>query len=255
MSTSPVQALPRKPWYQYLTKEDRKAFFAAWIGVLLDGYDFVLISFALPAITAAFELTLVQSASLISAAFISRWIGGLVLGAIGDRYGRKPAMILSIFMFAFGSIACALAPNFWILFILRLIIGFAMAGEYSASAAYVIESWPKHMRNKASGFLLSGYAFGVIAAAQVDKYFVTWVDSLHPGWGWRALFLTGIVPIVVAIYMRKTLPEAADWSEAKEKGHVEKNDMLQVLFGGKRKVINYIVVVIAFVSLLLIFTQ
>ena len=250
-----MQALPTKPWYQYLTKEDRKAFFAAWIGVLLDGYDFVLISFALPAITAAFELTLVQSASLISAAFISRWIGGLVLGAIGDRYGRKPAMILSIFMFAFGSIACALAPNFWILFILRLIIGFAMAGEYSASAAYVIESWPRHMRNKASGFLLSGYAFGVIAAAQVDKYFVTWVDSLHPGWGWRALFLTGIVPIVVAIYMRKTLPEAADWSEAKEKGHVEKNDMLQVLFGGKRKVINYIVVVIAFVSLLLIFTQ
>ena len=55
--------------------------------------------------------------------------------------------------------------------------------------------------------------------------------------------------------MRKTLPEAADWSEAKEKGHVEKNDMLQVLFGGKRKVVNYIVVVIAFVSLLLIFTQ
>ena len=84
---------------------------------------------------------------------------------------------------------------------------------------------------------------------------MTWVDSLHPGWGWRALFLTGIVPIVVAIYMRKTLPEAADWSEAKEKGHVEKNDMLQVLFGGKRKVVNYIVVVIAFVSLLLIFTQ
>ena len=255
MSTSPVQALPTKPWYRYLTKEDRKAFFAAWIGVLLDGYDFVLISFALPAIKTAFDLSLVQSASLISAAFISRWIGGLVLGAIGDRYGRKPAMILSIFMFAFGSIACALAPNFWILFVLRLIIGFAMAGEYSASAAYVIESWPKHMRNKASGFLLSGYAFGVIAAAQVDKYFVTWVDSMHPGWGWRALFLTGIIPIVVAIYMRKTLPEAADWSEAKEKGHGEKNDMLQVLFGGERKILNYVVVAIAFVALLLIFTQ
>ena len=255
MNTSPAPALPKKRWYQYLTKEDRKAFFAAWIGVLLDGYDFVLISFALPAIREAFDLSLVEGASLISAAFISRWIGGLVLGAVGDRYGRKPAMVLSIFMFAFGSIACALAPNFWVLFVLRLIIGFAMAGEYSASAAYVIESWPKHMRNKASGFLLSGYAFGVIAAAQVDKYFVTWVDSLHPGWGWRALFLTGIIPIVVAIYMRRTLPEAADWSEAKEKGHVEKNDMLAVLFGGSRKVVNYIAVVIGFIALLLIFTQ
>ncbi|EPD26945.1 MFS transporter [Actinotignum schaalii] len=244
-----------KRWYQYLSREDWKAFFAAWLGVLLDGYDFVLIAFALPAIKETFDLTLVQSASLISAAFISRWLGGLVLGAIGDRYGRKPAMILSIFMFAFGSIACALAPNFWILFVLRLIIGFAMAGEYSASAAYVIESWPRHMRNKASGFLLSGYAFGVIAAAQVDKYFVTWVDSIHPGWGWRALFLTGVVPIAIAIYMRKTLPEANDWEEAKNKGHVEKNDMLSVLFGGKLKFVNYAAVIIASVALLLIFTQ
>ena len=130
-----------------------------------------------------------------------------------------------------------------------------MAGEYSASAAYVIESWPKHMRNKASGFLLSGYAFGVIAAAQVDKYFVTWVDSMHPGWGWRALSSPASSRSSLRSTCERLCPKPPDWSEAKEKGHVEKNDMLQVLFGGERKILNYVVVAIAFVALLLIFTQ
>ena len=180
-STSLTSHPPAQRWWTYLTKEDWKAFLAAWIGVLLDGYDFVLIAFALPLRTNSVDLTLVESAALISAAFVSRWLGGLILGAAGDKWGRKPAMVLSILMFAFGSIACAFAPGYWFLFLFRLIIGFAMAGEYSASAAYVIESWPVHMRNKASGFLLSGYAFGVLLAAQVDKYLVSWVESWHPG--------------------------------------------------------------------------
>ena len=245
------------PWYKQLSKEKWKAFFAAWLGVLLDGYDFVLISFALPAIKEAFGLTLVQSATLVSAAFVSRWIGGLILGALADKIGRKPAMVLSILLFAGGSILMAFAPGFWLLFVCRLVIGFAMAGEYSSSATYVIESWPKHMRNKASGFLLSGFAFGVILAAQVDRYLVSWVDSWHPGWGWPALFLTGIIPIVVAIYMRRSLPEASDWEERKAAtaDKAEENDMLAILFGGPRKVLNIIGVVLAAAFLLLIFSE
>lgn len=242
-------------WWQHLDREKWKAFFAAWLGVLLDGYDFVLISFALPLIIAAFDLTLVQGAALISAAFISRWIGGLILGAVGDRFGRKPAMVLSMALFAVSSVALAFAPNFWILFAARLAIGFAMAGEYSSSATYIIESWPKHMRNKASGFLLSGFAFGVILAAQVDKYLVPWVESWHPGWGWRALFLTGIVPIFLAIYMRRHLPEAEDWKAAQTmaSGATKERDAFHILFGGNRRVVNILGSVVASVALLVIF--
>ncbi|PRQ12234.1 MFS transporter [Corynebacterium sp. 13CS0277] len=242
------------PWYKQLSREKWKAFFAAWLGVLLDGYDFVLISFALPAIREAFGLSLVQAASLVSAAFVSRWIGGLILGALADKVGRKPAMIISIFLFAGGSVLMAFAPGFWLLFVCRLVIGFAMAGEYSSSATYVIESWPKHMRNKASGFLLSGFAFGVILAAQVNQHLTAAVDAWHPGWGWRALFLTGIVPIIVAIYMRRSLPEATDWEEQK-KQETGNNDMLAILFGGPRKVLNVVGVVVAAVFLLLIFSE
>lgn len=255
-ANSSVEPVPSKRhWWKYLDGRKWKAFFAAWLGVLLDGYDFVLISFALPAIIATFHLSLVQGAALISAAFISRWAGGLILGAVGDRFGRKPAMVLSIFMFAFGSIALVFAPAYWFLFVCRLIIGFAMAGEYSSSATYVIESWPRHMRNKASGFLLSGYAFGVVLAAQVNKWLTPAVDSWHQGWGWRALFLTGIVPIVVAIYMRRSLPEADDWAEAKAQGAVENDDMLTILFRGPRRMANIIGAVAAAVLMLGIFSE
>lgn len=254
--TSPLEAdRSHLPWYKQLSREKWKAFFAAWLGVLLDGYDFVLISFALPAIREAFGLTLVQAASLVSAAFVSRWIGGLMLGAMADRLGRKPAMVASIFLFAAGSIVMAFAPGFWLVFVCRLVIGFAMAGEYSSSATYVIESWPKHMRNKASGFLLSGFAFGVILAAQVDRVIMHLVEPRFPGWGWRALFLTGIIPIVVAVYMRRSLPEASDWEESKKAAAGPSEDMLTILFGGPRKTINIIGVIIASVLLLLIFSE
>jgi SHS family sialic acid transporter-like MFS transporter len=135
----------------------------------MDGFDFGLIALVLTEVSKDFHLSTVTAATLVSAAFISRWFGGLALGAVADRFGRKPAMIASIILYAVGSALCGLAWDYWALFASRMIIGLGMAGEYTASATYILESWPARRRNLATGILLDAGVHGLFAGGSTGE--------------------------------------------------------------------------------------
>ncbi|WP_433859015.1 sialate:H+ symport family MFS transporter [Streptomyces kronopolitis] len=238
----------RHGWRE-VTPAQWKAMFAAWIGYLLDGFDFVLITLVLTDIADDFHLRTATAASLISGAFITRWLGGAVLGAMGDRYGRRVAMIASILLYSLGTFACGFAWDYTSLFAARLVIGLGMAGEYSASATYVLESWPTRWRNRASGFLISGYAGGTVLAAELYKWVV-------PHGGWRWMFWIGVLPVLVALWVRRTLPEAGDWQrQVAARADGERPDALRPLFTGRlRRWGNATLAAVASVALFCVFT-
>lgn len=233
-------------------RREARALFAAWLGYLMDGFDFVLITLVLTEVADDFGLSTVTAATLVSAAFVSRWFGGLLMGAVADRFGRKPAMIVSILLYSAGSLGCGFAWGYWSLFAFRLVVGLGMAGEYSTSATYVIESWPVRVRNTASALLISGYAIGSVIAGQVYRFVV-------PAWGWRAMFYLGVIPIVLALWMRRGLKESEDWRtaagrEGSGSGAGAPRDFVAVLYGGRRAPLNLLATAAVAVSLFLLFT-
>jgi MFS transporter, MHS family, citrate/tricarballylate:H+ symporter len=207
----------------------RRHIAAATIGNALEFYDFITYAFFSIQIGHAFFPThnayasLMLSLATFGAGFITRPIGGLVIGSFADRVGRKPAMMLSFTMMGVAIISIAIIPPYSMIgvaapilaVLARMVQGFSLGGEVGPTTAYLLESAPLKSRGLAVSW--QGASQGI--AATLGGLVGVGLSALLPpdaldAYGWRIAFLLGAVTLPFGLWIRRTLPETLHAPEA-----------------------------------------
>ena len=189
-----------------LTRSQRHAFLASFLSWTLDAFDFFLLILCVPAIAGEFHTKASNVAEAVALTLIFRPVGALLFGAIADRFGRKPTLMVNILCYSAIELSCAFAPSLPWLLVLRALFGIAMGGVWGVGAALAFETLPKEGRGTFSGLLQEGYAVGyLLAAAAFGLLF-------HFQWiGWRGLFVLGAAPALLVVFVKTGVDESPVW--------------------------------------------
>jgi SHS family lactate transporter-like MFS transporter len=229
--------------FRSLKPTQRHAFLASFLGWSLDSLDFFLLVFCIPAIAAEFHAQISSVAEAVFLTLVFRPLGALIFGAMADKWGRKPTLIVNIIAYSAVELSCAFAPSLHVLLILRALFGVAMGGIWGVGAALAFESLPKEGRGIFSGLLQEGYAAGYLLAALLYGGLFHWI-------GWRGLFIVGAAPALVALFVDRKVDESPVWLErkAKQTGKVARPPVMASLLSYLPMFLFVIVLMTAFTS-------
>jgi MFS family permease len=203
---TPASSLALLGWPRDVTAAERKSLFAGGLGWMLDAMDVMLYSLVLVYLIREFSMDTRTAGFLNSLTLVASAIGGLLFGVLADRFGRTRALMASILVYSAASAACGFSHSVPQLAIFRFVLGLGMGGEWTAGAALIAETWRAEHRGKALGLMQSSYAIGEAIAALV-------VFVVLPRFGWRAVFFVGVLPALLVLWIRASVPEPAIWKE------------------------------------------
>ncbi|ANB72119.1 sugar transporter [Paraburkholderia phytofirmans OLGA172] len=190
------------------TKQQRSVALASYLGWTLDAFDFFLMVFVLKDIAKTFNTEISSVTIAIALTLALRPIGALIFGRLADRFGRRPVLVGNIVLFSLINLASGFASSLTMLLILRSVFGVAMGGEWGVGSALTMESIPPKSRGVMSGILQAGYPSGYLLAALV-------FGLLHDLIGWRGMFMVGVLPALLVLFIRRNVPESPAWERGR----------------------------------------
>ncbi len=200
-------------WYVQMNGRERAAFWASIGGWILDAMDVQILSFAFPAIIAAFAISNADAGLIGTSTLFASAFGGWFAGALSDRFGRVRTLQITIVWFAVFTGLCGFAQNYTQLLTLRALMGFGFGGEWAAAAVLVGEIIRPENRGKAVGAMQSGWAIGWGLAALLATLFF----SIMPAeTAWRALFWVGVTPALMVFFIRRAVDEPAVFTQTQQ---------------------------------------
>jgi MFS family permease len=202
------------PWYSTLTRTQWKTLLAANLGWMFDGYEtFALILTVGVALRqlldpSQFAQIPAYAGTVISVTLLGWGIGGMLGGILADYIGRRRTMIYAIIAYSLMTGLSALAWDWLSFALLRFLVGIAIGSEWATGTSITAELWPDHARGKAAGLMQCGLGIGFFLASLIWLF----VGTLGPH-AWRAMFLIGILPALLALWMRTGIPESQPWEQ------------------------------------------
>ena len=193
-----------------LNRDQRSAFIASFLGWTLDAFDFFLLTFVIADIAKDFSTGIAEVTEAITLTLAMRPVGAFVFGLLAERFGRKPVLMFDIIFYSVLELATAFSTSIEMLLVLRALFGIGMGGEWGLGASLALETVPPKARGIVSGILQQGYAVGNLLAAVLY-----W--TLYETVGWRGMFIIGVLPAFLVLYLRLQVKESPVWEAAQGK--------------------------------------
>ena len=185
-------------------------FIFGFLGLMVDGMDFMFLSYSLPSLMPALGLSKVEAGSLGSYSLMGMALGGFLGGWCADRYGRVRTVVWTMIVFSVGTAFLGLTQNYWQFAVVRFISAIGLGAEYVVCNTLMSEYVPTSRRTTVLGTLQAGWSVGYVVATVLARLII-------PVYGWRFLFGTAIVPVVFALLMQRIVPEPSILGRAFEK--------------------------------------